>query len=141
MRAIEKAMNRSHVKKTGSVTVRVTKGNKARRGVDAQIFRIKFSYLVYLLYGPQYGGLILESLPVKAAVAGTLNIPLKGFAIGNGLTDPAIQYGQYAPYAYNNSLISEELYKTIQVRVALAKQKQQSTTSHISVKKTRTLKP
>ena len=46
MRAIEKAMNRSHVKKTGSVTVRVTKGNKARRGggkKGAGGMRVKFA--------------------------------------------------------------------------------------------------
>lgn len=33
-------------------------------------------------------------------------INLKGFAIGNGLTDPGIQYGGYSDYALRNGLIS-----------------------------------
>ena len=33
-------------------------------------------------------------------------INLKGFAIGNGLTDPGIQYGGYSDYALKNGLIS-----------------------------------
>jgi len=37
----------------------------------------------------------------------SFKINMKGFAIGNGLTDPAIQYGQYGNYAYDNGLISK----------------------------------
>lgn len=33
-------------------------------------------------------------------------INLKGFAIGNGLTDPGIQYGAYSDYAVINNLVS-----------------------------------
>ena len=33
-------------------------------------------------------------------------INLKGFAIGNGLTDPGIQYGAYSDFALINNLIS-----------------------------------
>ena len=36
-------------------------------------------------------------------------INLKGFAIGNGLTDPAIQYGAYADYAFSEKLIPASL--------------------------------
>lgn len=32
---------------------------------------------------------------------------LQGFAIGNGLTDPAIQYGAYADFSLENGLIDE----------------------------------
>lgn len=39
----------------------------------------------------------------KATNSTDLN--LKGFAIGNGLTDPGIQYGAYADYAVLNNLI------------------------------------
>eukprot|EP00892_Ulva_mutabilis_P009379 jgi/Ulvmu1/6813/UM031_0016.1 len=35
------------------------------------------------------------------------HIPFKGFAIGNGLTDPVIQYGAYADFAMLNSLITK----------------------------------
>lgn len=37
----------------------------------------------------------------------------QGFAIGNGLTDPAIQYGAYGDYALDMGLITKSEYKTI----------------------------
>ncbi|XP_008805718.1 serine carboxypeptidase-like [Phoenix dactylifera] len=40
-------------------------------------------------------------------------INLKGFAIGNGLTDPAIQYKAYTDYALDNGIIKESEYKRI----------------------------
>ncbi|KAF5189432.1 Carboxypeptidase [Thalictrum thalictroides] len=42
-----------------------------------------------------------------------IHINLKGFAIGNGLTDPAIQYKAYTDFALENGLIKESQYKTI----------------------------
>ncbi|KAJ0979464.1 hypothetical protein J5N97_014938 [Dioscorea zingiberensis] len=42
-----------------------------------------------------------------------LQINLKGFAIGNGLTNPSIQYGAYADYAYSMGLIGEAAHKKI----------------------------
>ncbi|GMI86218.1 CARBOXYPEPTIDASE Y, SERINE CARBOXYPEPTIDASE-LIKE 49 [Hibiscus trionum] len=40
-------------------------------------------------------------------------INLKGFAIGNGLTDPAVQYKAYPDYALDMGLIKESDYKLI----------------------------
>jgi vitellogenic carboxypeptidase-like protein/serine carboxypeptidase-like clade 4 len=37
----------------------------------------------------------------------------QGFAIGNGLTDPAIQYKAYTDYALNMSLITESEFNKI----------------------------
>lgn len=37
----------------------------------------------------------------------------QGFAIGNGLTDPGIQYGAYADYSLDMGLISKSDYKII----------------------------
>lgn len=37
----------------------------------------------------------------------------QGFAIGNGLTDPGIQYGAYADYALDMGLISKSDHKKI----------------------------
>merc|ERR1712228_37642 len=58
--------------------------------------------------------------------AGT-NIPLAGFGIGNGLTDPYIQFAYYADMAYNSSSainspysgipISKTLYNTMSSRI------------------------
>lgn len=38
---------------------------------------------------------------------------MKGFAIGNGLTDPAIQYGAYADYALEMGVIGQDAHNTI----------------------------
>ncbi|GAB2222684.1 hypothetical protein Drorol1_Dr00016807 [Drosera rotundifolia] len=42
-----------------------------------------------------------------------IHINLKGFAIGNGLTDPAIQYRAYTDYALDMGLIKKPAYNTI----------------------------
>lgn len=42
-----------------------------------------------------------------------LHINLKGFAIGNGLTDPVIQYKAYTDYALDMGVIHETEYKRI----------------------------
>eukprot|EP00898_Chlorokybus_atmophyticus_P003175 jgi/Chlat1/3859/Chrsp26S00302 len=42
-------------------------------------------------------------------------IELKGLAIGNGLTNPEIQYGAYADYALRNNLITEVQRDLIQI--------------------------
>ncbi|XP_064943918.1 serine carboxypeptidase-like [Musa acuminata AAA Group] len=42
-----------------------------------------------------------------------LLLNLKGFAIGNGLTDPAIQYGAYADYALEMGIIGQRAHNSI----------------------------
>ncbi|KAJ8624263.1 hypothetical protein MRB53_032793 [Persea americana] len=42
-----------------------------------------------------------------------IHINLKGFAIGNGLTDPAIQYKAYTDYALEMGIIQESDYRRI----------------------------
>lgn len=42
-----------------------------------------------------------------------LPLNLKGFAIGNGLTDPEIQYKAYADYAFEMGLIGERAHDTL----------------------------
>lgn len=44
-------------------------------------------------------------LEMKKPDAGS-KINLKGFAVGNGLTDPGIQYGAYSDFALMNNIIS-----------------------------------
>lgn len=41
------------------------------------------------------------------------DIGLEGLAIGNGLTDPAIQYGAYADYALKNGLIPKAVHSAV----------------------------
>ncbi|KAF8403124.1 hypothetical protein HHK36_011218 [Tetracentron sinense] len=42
-----------------------------------------------------------------------IQINLKGFAIGNGLTDPAIQYKAYTDYSLDMGIITESQYKRV----------------------------
>ena len=42
-----------------------------------------------------------------------MDLTLKGIAIGNGLTDPYEQYPAYAPFSYENDLISEMWYDVL----------------------------
>lgn len=43
------------------------------------------------------------------------DINLKGLAIGNGLTDPAIQYGAYADYALLHRLIPKGVHDSVKL--------------------------
>ncbi|GIL92291.1 hypothetical protein Vretimale_18448 [Volvox reticuliferus] len=45
---------------------------------------------------------------------GPIIIPLRGLAIGNGMTAPSVQFPAYADYALQNGLISRELHDSIQ---------------------------
>ncbi|KAI3748587.1 hypothetical protein L6452_11759 [Arctium lappa] len=46
-----------------------------------------------------------------------IHINLKGFAIGNGLTDPLVQYKAYTDYALDMGIIEESDYKHINMRL------------------------
>ncbi|KAL2937224.1 Serine carboxypeptidase-like 49 [Bienertia sinuspersici] len=48
-----------------------------------------------------------------------IHINLKGFAIGNGLTDPAVQYKAYPDYALQMGLIKKSSYNVISKMVPL----------------------
>lgn len=41
----------------------------------------------------------------------------QGFAIGNGLTDPAIQYKAYTDFALDNKLITKTDYESINKKI------------------------
>ncbi|GFR42356.1 hypothetical protein Agub_g3051 [Astrephomene gubernaculifera] len=45
---------------------------------------------------------------------GPLTLPLRGLAIGNGLTHPSLQFPAYADFALDNGLISQGLHDSIQ---------------------------
>eukprot|EP01100_Stratorugosa_tubuloviscum_P011253 TRINITY_DN49_c0_g1_i1.p1 TRINITY_DN49_c0_g1~~TRINITY_DN49_c0_g1_i1.p1 ORF type:complete len:439 (-),score=223.98 TRINITY_DN49_c0_g1_i1:129-1445(-) len=72
----------------------------------------------FYITGESYGGHYVPSVGGRV-VTGNRNkdgplINLKGIAIGNGLTNPEIQYQWYATMAYNNSvgpIVSERVYK------------------------------
>jgi cathepsin A (carboxypeptidase C) len=74
----------------------------------------------FYVFGESYGGHYAPAISARifegnqANVEGTVKINLKGVGVGNGLTDPLIQYGYYPQMAMNNTYdikcVSEETY-------------------------------
>ena len=63
--------------------------------------------------GESYAGHYVPAVAHRAFVAskkdeGSVNLNLKGFAIGNGLTDPEVQYAAYAKYSVGIGIVSAE---------------------------------
>ena len=63
---------------------------------------------------------------------GKTDLNLKRFAIGNGLTDPVWQYGQYGNFSLQNGLISEDVFEMTQKQLPDC----QSKINECNVKKT-----
>lgn len=68
----------------------------------------------FYVTGESYAGHYVPAVSARvyqAIKSGEAKVPInfKGLAIGNGLTDPPIQYGAYADFAYDNDLISASL--------------------------------
>ena len=70
---------------------------------DNEVFVTGESYAGH--YVPAFAHRIYESIQNNE---GPVLINLIGLAIGNGLTDPAIQYGAYADYSIGNDIVSSE---------------------------------
>lgn len=77
----------------------------------------EFSNNDFYITGESYAGHYIPALASRIHQGNKLNegihINLKGFAIGNGLTDPAIQYQAYSDYALEMGLIDQSEYKRI----------------------------
>jgi serine carboxypeptidase-like clade 4 len=71
-------------------------------------------------YVPAVSSRIFHSLQKKE---GPFDIPFKGFAIGNGMTDPYVQYRDFGPYSFDNGLISNATLQHIQNDLVPACQK------------------
>eukprot|EP00243_Klebsormidium_subtile_P010679 TRINITY_DN577_c0_g1_i1.p1 TRINITY_DN577_c0_g1~~TRINITY_DN577_c0_g1_i1.p1 ORF type:complete len:590 (+),score=177.93 TRINITY_DN577_c0_g1_i1:122-1771(+) len=74
----------------------------------------------FFITGESYAG---HYVPAVAAKVHAMNkakqgphFNLKGIAIGNGLTQPDIQYGAYADFAYQNHLISKITYEGLRIK-------------------------
>ncbi|CAA0832608.1 Serine carboxypeptidase-like 48 [Striga hermonthica] len=71
----------------------------------------------FYITGESYAGHYIPALAARVHQGNKNNegiqINLKGFAIGNGLTNPEIQYGAYADYALNMSLITKSDYDSM----------------------------
>ncbi|GMG98776.1 hypothetical protein Nepgr_000616 [Nepenthes gracilis] len=71
----------------------------------------------FFITGESYAGHYIPAFAARVHRGNKANegihINLKGFAMGNGLTNPWIQYAAYADYALDNGLISASDYKSI----------------------------
>ncbi|XP_020214594.1 serine carboxypeptidase-like [Cajanus cajan] len=71
----------------------------------------------FYITGESYAGHYIPALASRINQANKknegLHINLKGFAIGNGLTNPAIQYPAYNDFALDNGVIRKEDYDDI----------------------------
>merc|ERR1719373_383837 len=79
----------------------------------------QYSGLDFYITGESYGGHYVPAISKKIydmQSSGTpeFHINMKGFAVGNGLTMPSIQYSQYSKYAYENQVITESQYSQLQ---------------------------
>ncbi|KJE92641.1 serine carboxypeptidase [Capsaspora owczarzaki ATCC 30864] len=80
----------------------------------------EFAKNEFFVFGESYAGHYVPALGYKIYTAnqgseGKYKINLKGIAIGNGLTDPEVQYRYYPEYAFNNPvkpLITQAQYNT-----------------------------
>ncbi|KAG6602293.1 Serine carboxypeptidase-like 49, partial [Cucurbita argyrosperma subsp. sororia] len=75
----------------------------------------------FFITGESYAGHYIPALAARIhqgnkAKEGT-HINLKGFAIGNGLTDPAIQYKTYPDYALDMGIITKSQHRHINLLV------------------------
>ncbi|KAL7612573.1 serine carboxypeptidase-like isoform X1 [Lactuca sativa] len=66
-------------------------------------------------YIPAFAARVVKGNKAKEGI----HINLKGFAIGNGLTDPLVQYPAYTDYALEMGLIKESDYKDINKHLPL----------------------
>eukprot|EP01018_Ginkgo_biloba_P020482 Gb_30339 [translate_table: standard] len=77
----------------------------------------KYASNEFYITGESYAGHYIPAVTsrVHQGNKGSEGLPinLKGFAIGNGLTDPATQYKAYTDYALEMGLIGEDDYKRI----------------------------
>mmetsp|Transcript_58376 Transcript_58376/g.92782 ORF Transcript_58376/g.92782 Transcript_58376/m.92782 type:complete len:463 (+) Transcript_58376:66-1454(+) len=85
-------------------------------------------YVIGESYGGHYVPNVMNYVWKQNNAGSGTNIPLKGFGIGNGLTDPYIQFAWYATMAYNSSTavnspydgipISKTLFNTMSSRIS-----------------------
>ncbi|KAK4791993.1 hypothetical protein SAY86_022428 [Trapa natans] len=90
-----------------------------------QAFFTKHSDLAkndFFITGESYAGHYIPALASRINAGNKakkgIHINLKGFAIGNGLTDPEIQYPAYADYALSMKLIDQSEYDDVNSQTA-----------------------
>lgn len=90
---------------------RIHRGNKASEGIHINLKVVCFLSLVFSFWKNSLG--LVHCTPIFFHKLLTKRAILQGFAIGNGLTDPEIQYKAYTDYALDNGLIHKSDYDQI----------------------------
>lgn len=88
------------------------------------------------LFGESYAG---HYVPATARIILEHNkkssdderVNLKAIGVGNGMVDPIIQYGSYAPFSYYHGLIDLDLYHELQAQYTECKRSIQNGDSHV----------
>ncbi|KAK2996103.1 hypothetical protein RJ639_029531 [Escallonia herrerae] len=73
-------------------------------------------------YIPAFAARVHQGNKNKEGIHINLKVRVKGFAIGNGLTDPAIQYKAYTDFALDNGLIKQSHYQSISKSIPACEQ-------------------
>ncbi|KAI5059310.1 hypothetical protein GOP47_0025629 [Adiantum capillus-veneris] len=84
----------------------------------------EYRSLDFFVSGESYAGHYIPALATRIQeynAQGKAYINLKGIAMGNGLTQPDIQYKAYSDYALQMGLIGDTAYKRIEKRFAVCK--------------------
>jgi len=64
--------------------------------------------------GESYAGHYIPAVAYEFVTKGSdIKGNFKGIAIGNGWVDPKVQYPQYAEFAHENKLVSDDEYETL----------------------------
>jgi len=77
----------------------------------------QFSTQDFFVTGESYAGHYVPAVSwavYQKIQSGDSSINLRGFAIGNGLVNPAVQYAAYRLYALDNNLISQSQYNGLE---------------------------
>eukprot|EP00761_Pharyngomonas_kirbyi_P011448 gb/GECH01011473.1/.p1 GENE.gb/GECH01011473.1/~~gb/GECH01011473.1/.p1 ORF type:complete len:429 (+),score=77.96 gb/GECH01011473.1/:1-1287(+) len=77
----------------------------------------QYSKQDFFVTGESYGGHYVPAVSARIFY-GNKNgdgdhINFKGLAIGNGWVSPSVQYAQYGPFSYENSLIDKDTYRSV----------------------------
>lgn len=78
-------------------------------------FKGKDFYVTGESYAGHYVPAVSYTIHKYNKAANSTDINLKGLAIGNGLTDPAIQYGAYADFALLNNLVPKPVHDAMKL--------------------------
>jgi carboxypeptidase C (cathepsin A) len=90
----------------------------------------EYQTLPFFVFGESYAGHYVPAIAERILKGNSrksgININFKGLAIGNGMSQPLIQYGEYADFSLSHGLISAAVKEQVDALYAQCKQGLQS---------------